>query len=493
MARHQINCKIYPLPELFADVKNSNIFASDIHTMQSAVKYTYKPYKPNKKQGGNTRDIYIKHLAQQRLVSLSQNTKCLSTSAKELVANAKTRIEAYNLYWDRVKLLTNPFERIYMTSRKFISIPPHSQQMNISDIEPLSRSFFKMIEMATQYLQSLTTARRPVNSLHLAEGPGGFIEAWLSLRNRQTHMQANHGSCQTINLLYQQDNVYAITLIDPAFEVPSWKRSIEFLRENPNVHIMSGADGMGNLYSIDNLRYLAERLRFQKIELVTADGGFDFSVGYNTQEYLACKLIFAEIIGALAVLAVGGCFLCKFFDLNNKLTADMLYLLQCHFRLIDIIKPCTSRPANSEKYIICYGFRGISDEVFERLLGVLDQWNQIDTGNETTVTELISLISADTKPGPINMQFTAINGLFKETAGPPASFYAYVTQVNDKLIQTQVQNIDNTIEVIERKRFEDPDWLSTTLEHQAEMALKWCTRFGIPAHPTPGATTKTIY
>jgi 23S rRNA U2552 (ribose-2'-O)-methylase RlmE/FtsJ len=486
MARYQINCKKYPLPELFADVKNSNIFASDIHTMQSAVKYTYKPYKSYKKQCGNTREKYIKYLAQQRLDSLSQNTKCMSTSAKELVANAKTRIEAYNLYWDRVKLLTNPFERIYMTCRKFISIPPHSQHMNISDIEPLSRSFFKMIEMASQYLQPLITANRPVNSLHLAEGPGGFIEAWLNLRNK--HKPACSGSYQTINFLYQEDNAYAITLIDPAFEVPSWKRSIEFLRENPNVHIMSGADGTGNLYSIDNLRYLAKRLRYKKIELVTADGGFDFSVGYNTQEYLACKLIFAEIIGALAVLSPGGCFLCKFFDLNNKLTADMLYLLQCHFRLIDIIKPSTSRPANSEKYIICFGFHGISDEVFERLLGVLDQWNRIDADNETTVTELISLISANTKPGPTNMQFTVINGLFKETAGPPASFYAYVTQVNDKLIQTQVQNIDNTIDVIERKRFEDPDWLSTTLEHQAEMALKWCKRFGIPAHPTPGAT-----
>ncbi len=488
MARYQINCKKYPLPDLFIDVKTSPIFASDIHAMQSIVKHSYKPYKPHKKLGGigNTRETYIKYLAQQRLDSLGQNTKCLSIPAKDLVANAKTRIEAYNLYWDRVKLLTNPFERIYMTSRKFISIPPHNQQMNISDIEPLSRSFFKMIEMATQYLQPLTTARRPVNTLHLAEGPGGFIEAWLSLRNRQKLALGSGG--QTINLLYQPDNAYAITLIDPAFEVPSWKRSIEFLRENPNVHIMSGADGTGNLYNIDNLRYLAERLRFKNIELVTADGGFDFSVGYNAQEYLACKLIFAEIIGALAVLTVGGCFLCKFFDLNNKLTADMLYLLQCHFRLIDIIKPSTSRPANSEKYIICYGFRGISNEVFERLLAVLDQWNRINADNETTVTELISLISADTKAGPTNMQFTVINGLFKETAGPPASFYAYVTQVNDKLIKSQVQNIDNTIEAIERKRFEDLDWLSTTLEHQAEMALKWCTRFGIPAHPAPGAT-----
>jgi len=475
MARYQINCKKYPLPDLIADTKTCQIFATDIHEMQSIVKRIYKPYKY---QRGQSRETYISHLAQQRLDSLTQNTKCLSSSAKKTVTDAKTKIEVYNLYWDRVKLLTNPFERIYMTSRKFISLPPHNLQMNVSDVEPLSRSFFKMIEMGSQYMGPLVSVDRPINTLHLAEGPGGFIEAWIWLRNK---LRIKAG------ILQQADNAYAITLIDTAFEVPSWKRSTEFLRENPNVHIMSGADGTGNLYNIDNIRYLAERLRYKKIELVTADGGFDFSIGYNTQEYLACKLIFAEIIGAFAVLAVGGCFLCKFFDLNNKLTADMLYLLQCHFRLIDIIKPSTSRPANSEKYIICYGFHGIAPTVFERLLLLLDEWNQMDTQNSLTISELVTAVSSDTKP-PVTSglkalkQFTAINGLFLEDAGPPSSFYAYITQVNDKLIKTQVQNIDLTIGAIERKRYEDHGWLSTTLEYQAEMAHKWCMRFGIPAH-----------
>ena len=483
MARYQINCKKYPLPELVADVKTNQIFTTDIHTMQSLVKQVYKPYKSykNQKGAGNTRAAYISHLVQQRLDSLTQNTDCLSVAAKETVTDAKTKIEVYNLYWDRIKLLTNPFERIYMTSRKFISIPPHSLQMNISDVEPLSRSFFKMIEMAAQYLGPLVTAKRQVNTLHLAEGPGGFIEAWISLRNKQRKI---HGG-----FMQPMDNAYAITLIDPAFEVPSWKRSIEFLRENPNVHIMSGVDGTGNLYNTANIRYLAERLRYKKIELVTADGGFDFSIGYNTQEYLACKLIFAEIISAFAVLSTGGCFLCKFFDLNNKLTADMLYLLQCHFRLIDIIKPSTSRPANSEKYIICYGFHGIAPAVFDRLLLQLDEWNRMDSDNTKTISDLVTAISSDTKHFAIGLkQLTAINGIFKEGSGPPPSFYAYITQVNDKLIKTQVQNIDLTIDTIERKRFEDTDWLSTTLEHQAEMAHKWCCRFGIPAHPSAQVT-----
>jgi hypothetical protein len=126
--------------------------------------------------------------------------------------------------------------------------------------------------------------------------------------------------------------------------------------------------------------------------------------------------------------------------------------------------------------------------VFERLLGLLDEWNQMDANNTQTISDVESIVATGASLLTGYWLLTAMNGIFRDGAGPPASFYAYVTLVNDKLIKTQVQNIDNTIEVIERKRFEDPDWLSTTLEHQAEMALKWCTRFGIPAHPTAKPT-----
>lgn len=493
MARYQINCKKYPIPELIADTKSCSIFASDISNLKSNAKYYHKLYRPFIKtnyrrytsipQVEYTREEYVKHnirnILQLKLDNLTQSTACISQPARQTVCDAKTRLEAYNLYWDKIKLLTNPFERIYMTSRKFISLPPHNQRMNISDIEPLSRSFFKMIELGTLYLQPLINCKRNINTLHLAEGPGGFIEAWIWLRNKQRQAVSSLN-----NSFSQPDNAYAITLIDTAFEVPSWKRSIEFLRSNPEVHIMSGVDGTGNLYNIDNLRYLAERLRYKKIELVTADGGFDFSIGYNAQEYLACKLIFAEIIGAFAVLVTGGCFICKFFDLNNKLTADMMYVLQCHFRLIDITKPSTSRPANSEKYIVCYGFTGVQPVVFEQMLALLDKWNQMDNANAELITRLVNDIVTDTpvNHNTNNQQFMVMNGLFRPGTGPPNSFYTYLGQVNNKLIQTQIKNIDSTIDIIEHQTFTDTNWLNDTLEYQAEMARKWCIRFNIPYH-----------
>ena len=53
----------------------------------------------------------------------------------------------------------------------------------------------------------------------------------------------------------------------------------------------------------------------KKHHLVTADGGFDFSIDFNKQEQLSYRLIFCEIVTALSVQRIGGHFVCKLFDL----------------------------------------------------------------------------------------------------------------------------------------------------------------------------------
>lgn len=51
--------------------------------------------------------------------------------------------------------------------------------------------------------------------------------------------------------------------------------------------------------------------------------------------------------------AVGGTFVCKFFDIHEEFTANIVWLLYQLFEGICITKPLSSRPANSERYIVC--------------------------------------------------------------------------------------------------------------------------------------------
>ena len=97
---------------------------------------------------------------------------------------------------------------------------------------PLSRSFYKMIEIIHTF--DIGKTEKPMNFFHLAEGPGGFIEAFVKERNNSF------------------DKYVGMTLIDEKNEqnVPSWNRADNFLRENSNVYLEYGKDNTGNILCI---------------------------------------------------------------------------------------------------------------------------------------------------------------------------------------------------------------------------------------------------
>ena len=148
------------------------------------------------------------------------------------------------------------------------------------------------------------------------------------------------------------DDIFGITLRSTDKEIPGWKKANTFLKNNPNIVITYGSDNTGDIYNLDNLIYFRNRVGYNSVDLITADGGFDFSIDFNSQEFLAQRLIFCEIVGAISVQKVGGCFVCKLFDTYSILSIRFIYILQCLYENVHIVKPLTSRPANSEKYIV---------------------------------------------------------------------------------------------------------------------------------------------
>ena len=53
----------------------------------------------------------------------------------------------------------------------------------------------------------------------------------------------------------------------------------------------------------------------------------------------------------------GGHFILKVFDIFHQSSVELIYLLSCFYERVYIIKPHTSRHANSEKYIVCKKFK----------------------------------------------------------------------------------------------------------------------------------------
>ena len=229
-----------------------------------------------------------------------KNESFVSNSLCNYLNVMKKKIDHFEGDWDIFKKYTNPFE--------YINTLVPKKNVCISKAKPLSRSFYKMIELVDMF-DLLENVSENMKSFHIAEGPGGFIEALVMKRNN-------------IN-----DRYVGMSLIDDKDDknIPGWSKSKQFLEKNENVFIENGAKNDGDILNIDNFDYVVNK--YSNIDLITGDGGFDFSIDFNNQEEVMFKLLYAQVCYALCMQKRGGCFILKIFDCFMKRTIDLLYLL----------------------------------------------------------------------------------------------------------------------------------------------------------------------
>ena len=298
----------------------------------------------------------------------------------EVILNLKNGIGAKEELpvWDLAKRITNPYELIY-TSSTNVSLP-----QSISILKPLSRSFFKLVEMLElmKFFETTKTAR--YRSLHLCEGPGGFIEAFLDRAQRYK----KHVS-----------NVYAMTLKQTNHTIPGWRAANRLLSRNPEIVIEYGPNTNGNILEEENQKHLEVLLK-RGAHLVTADGGFDFSIDFQAQEKLVFPLLVASAKIALSTLAPSGSFILKIFDSFSDVTNTFLAFLAMHFQEYTIYKPVTSRPCNSERYFIGRFFRSFpesSRKIFEELgkFGADMEWKQEQQQEQQQQQQIIETLKTN--------------------------------------------------------------------------------------------------
>ncbi len=348
----------------------------------------------------------------------------ISNSLSYYLYEIKQKIELNERDWDIYKKYTNPYEYIHSS----IS----SKKKSVSKLLPLSRSFYKMIEIIHTF--DIGKTEKPMNFFHLAEGPGGFIEAFVKERNNSF------------------DKYVGMTLIDEKNEqnVPSWKRADNFLRENSNVYLEYGKDKTGNILSIENFNSVITKYK-NTMDVITGDGGFDFSIDFNKQEISITKLLFAQICYAVCLQKRGGSFVLKVFDSFMQHTIDLLFILSSFYDKVYIMKPNTSRYANSEKYIVCKGFLFSSNKYFVK---------QIKNAFEKMVN---------------NQSFYGQRFLNM----PIPNFYlSKLEEYNAIFGQQQIENIHYTLSLMQNKSKQDK--INQLLQNHVEKSVNWCQKHNIP-------------
>ena len=353
--------------------------------------------------------------------SVSNCKLYLSLTLNDYLNNIKKQIDDNCDNWDHIKRYTNPYEFIHTT------IP--GSKNSISKLKPLSRSFYKMIEI-TNMMHLLDDLRDgPIETFHLAEGPGGFIEAIAFMRKNES------------------DKYHGMTLINEDPNVPGWKKSKNFLDTHKNVEIEYGPSNTGDLLDVENLKYCYSKYK-NTMNIITADGGFDFSIDFNKQEILATNLLFAQVTFAIAMQKTGGHFILKIFDIFTKTTVDIIYLLSSLYKKVYIVKPNTSRVANSEKYIVCKGFNGEHSKLMKN---IISQYHKLKENDYIT-----SIIES-------NIDLYYLNKL---------------EEYNAIFGQQQIENISSTLNLMAFGSKNDK--LDMYKKNNVHKCIQWCEKYNIP-------------
>lgn len=403
-------------------------------------------YNTDKKKINN-----IKEQLLLRINKLCHNLSILDKEMLERINNSKSLINKNTYIWNKYKQFTNDYEMIY-NNKNMISLVKKN---------PLSRSYFKMIEIGNKYLTSYLTQmnnngiksnNQKIKTLHLAEGPGGFIEALIDLRKKYNPD------------IQEKDLYYGISLTTDV-DIPGWDKSTQFLKKNNNVKIITGLDGTGDLINVNNIKYIHTRFKNNKFNIITADGGFNFSGNQYIQEYNASLLIFSELVTALGSLEKGGTYIYKIYDMNYKISADILYLTQKYFENIEIFKPFTSRSGNSEKYVICQNFIGCEEDL-DKLIDVLENWININNINERIIYNFIrSKIYYEKNSYNLN-EIKIIDNILTDL---PTDYTNGLININNYFNEKQIENIDKTINLEYNLEYSN-----NRIIEQCDMAKSWC-------------------
>ena len=181
-------------------------------------------------------------------------------SHQKLISEEKSKIDGLEKIWNRVKKNIHDYEYIYTSPNR---------NRNISQIIPISRSYFKLKEMLIDSEIKMNQS----TIFCMAEAPGGFIQSLLEHK---------------VNI----SKIYANTLLSKNKDVPNWNHSL--LNED-RIDFYPGINKDGDLCNMNNLLSYIKYIGNNTVDLVTGDGGFDYSEDYNKQEINSVPLIYSEI------------------------------------------------------------------------------------------------------------------------------------------------------------------------------------------------------
>jgi 23S rRNA U2552 (ribose-2'-O)-methylase RlmE/FtsJ len=325
----------------------------------------------------------------------------------------------------------------------------------------INRAFYKYWEIIFEF-EIFENIKQEDIIFHCAEAPGGFIQGtniFLQLDNyviptiQKVSTDEDGFTIVKKKKIEKKYKIYTISLNKDLpkyknYNLPSYNKNII----NKRIYVSYGKDNTGDINNLENIHYIASKVgSFNSFYLITADGGFDEGNEFNNKEQLHYFLILNEIYTSISLQKLGGSFILKVFDIFTETSINLLYLLNTLYKDVFIYKPKTSRPTNSEKYIICKNFNP-------------------STTYLNKVKSLILFLSNSLKSKG-SVKYANFN-IFKTI---PESFVKKIYDCNVYLLEKQCKFLNEAIILCENKEFisnYDKE-LSNSIEKRKTVFKEW--------------------
>lgn len=233
------------------------------------------------------------------------------------------------------------------------------------DPQNVTNAWLKLIEMFAEF--DIARDDKPIAMFDNASAPGAFI------------MAAN----------YWKQCVYPgkFTWMASSWIADSYVAlgdTYGLARTFPEQFTTHGTKFNGDTMDTKYLRYM-EATYGGTFNLYTSDLGMRIPDGkYNCQEAVNARGNLGQILMGLVTLAPGGTLITKQFSHMSSYTISIMAILSSVFSQLYITKPLTSKPDNSEEYLVGIGYLGIprhlKDIMYDSLEGSTEQYN-IETRN----------------------------------------------------------------------------------------------------------------
>lgn len=231
-------------------------------------------------------------------------------------------------------LITN----ITRDCEKLRSYNGHIKSMYNGEI--VTNAWLKMYELSYILLTPLLKNKTSINTFHLAEAPGNFLLAINHFIKVNYPDITWNWIANSYNINFYKNNKY-------------FGDSYNLKKLYPD-NWDFGCDKDGDITSVENIQYYNRKYGKKNIQFITSDAKCvkDY-INFDNEELINIPVHTSQIINSLLLINKGGNIVLKHFTFFESQSLCLITLVKIFFERVFIIKPISSKPANSETYLAC--------------------------------------------------------------------------------------------------------------------------------------------